>query len=102
MRLRHAGQILPAAVPPFLWLLLRPPEKGIRAFDSCESLISILQGNRPQHPETRQNPDPRFAQMSPPITAFCGFSRSTICGRWDRKPKPRLTPREGRETPAGG
>ena len=56
---------------------LSPVEAMTGAFDSCESSISILQGNRPKHPQTRQNPDPQFAKMSPPITAFCGFSRST-------------------------
>src|SRR5580698_8626981 len=78
----RAKQIRPAAVPPFPWSHRIPRSrglrsKGIRAFDSRESPISILQGNRPKHPETRQNPHPRFAQMFPPITNFCGFSRST-------------------------
>jgi hypothetical protein len=64
-----------------------PQEQGIRAFDSRESPISILQGNRPKHPETRQNPAPQFAQMSPPITAFCGSSRSiTSTGVMARMP----------------
>jgi hypothetical protein len=74
-------QILLAAVPPFPWshriLRSRTSGTGNQSFDSPESRISILQGNRPKHPGTRQNPAPQFAKMSPPITAFCGFSQST-------------------------
>jgi hypothetical protein len=62
---RSRGRIEPSAP--------EPQEQGIRAFDSRESLISILQGNRPKHPETRQNPAPQFAKMSTPITVFLRF-----------------------------